>query len=184
MNEAHTALGRVALKNGDVEKAKLHLEQSIIDIATPQTVSFGRSLDLAKELMEAGEKVAVLRYSDQFELLCGVNNYWAFELRFAAENGQGNMRSSISSRKIYEEALREHQFLALKSRTPENRREHLLELIERTRSRVDTWSQRLEQAKGQQECKEESDYAKHTWQSEQRLLRKLESLLADGDEKQ
>ena len=182
VNKAHTALGGVAFKNGEVEKAKFHLEQSIIDIATPQTTSFGPSLDLARDLVRTGEKEAVLKYLDQFELLCGVNNRWAFEVRFAAEHGLESMPTDTASEKSYEEAFREHQFRALEARTSEDREEHLRELIERTRSRIDRWSQSDEQTK-EQESAELKDYEEHTWQLEQELLRKLESLLADDDEK-
>lgn len=63
-------LGRLALRDGDVEKAKTHLVESARIDGSPQLNSFGPNMTLAKELLEKGEKQAVLQY---FEL-CG--KFW------------------------------------------------------------------------------------------------------------
>jgi tetratricopeptide (TPR) repeat protein len=67
LNAAHTTLGRIALRNGDLEKAKFHLFESAKDVASPQTKSFGPDRQLAAELLDVGETEAVLKYWDLCE---------------------------------------------------------------------------------------------------------------------
>lgn len=62
MHEAHTILGRIALAQGDVPTAKAELLESARVRGSPQLGSFGPSLDLAGELLEAGEREAVLEF--------------------------------------------------------------------------------------------------------------------------
>jgi tetratricopeptide (TPR) repeat protein len=179
VNEAHTVLGRIAVKRGDLEKAKYHLKESIMEIASPQTKSFGPSLDLARDLLAAGEKAAVLEYLDNFELLCGVDNRWAFAIRFQAECGQESMEVEDRHSEAYDDAFREHQLRSLEARSPEKRQKHLQDLIEQTRDQIETESQIIEQEGelGSEELRE----AQVTKQREQEHLRKLELLLpADG----
>ncbi len=66
-HEAHTILGRVALKLGNVEKAKVHLWKSACVSGSAILGSFGPNMKLAKELLERGETVSVLRYLDRCE---------------------------------------------------------------------------------------------------------------------
>jgi tetratricopeptide (TPR) repeat protein len=182
VNEAHTVLGRIAVKRGDIEEAKYHLKESIIELASPQTKSFGPSLDLAGDLLAAGEKAAVLEYLDEFELLCGVDNQWAFAIRFQAERGQESMEVGDRHSEAYDDAFREHQLRSLEARSPEKRQKHLADLIEQTRDQIEAESQIIEQEGelGSEELRE----AQVTKKREQEHLRKLELLLpADGQSK-
>ena len=55
-------LGRVALRRGDIEKAKSHLIESARTDGSPVLCSFGPRMILAKELLGRGEAEVVLRY--------------------------------------------------------------------------------------------------------------------------
>jgi hypothetical protein len=66
----HLVLGRVAFQRGDIEDAKLHLLASAQSKGSPNLNSFGPNMSLAKDLLKAGEREAVLSY---FEL-CG--QFW------------------------------------------------------------------------------------------------------------
>ena len=55
-------LGRIALKSGDIEKAKSFLLASGQTPGSPVLDSFGPNMMLAKELLEKGERQAVLDY--------------------------------------------------------------------------------------------------------------------------
>ncbi len=69
---ARTVLGRVALRENDLEAAKIHLLKSVtIGSDNPSLRSFGPSFILARELLEKGEKSAVLEYLDV------VQTFWA-----------------------------------------------------------------------------------------------------------
>jgi hypothetical protein len=65
IHHGHLVLGRVALVCGDIEKAKEHLIEAGRTNGSPDLNSFGPNMTLAKELLVAGEKDAVLQY---FEL--------------------------------------------------------------------------------------------------------------------
>ena len=71
INEANTILGRVALREGDIEAAKAYLLESADTTGSPQLNSFGPSFLLARELLERGERGAVLQYLD------AVATFWA-----------------------------------------------------------------------------------------------------------
>ena len=58
-------LGRIALKDGDLEKAKAYLLASGKTPGSPQLDSFGPNMLLAKDLLEKGERKAVLQYFDE-----------------------------------------------------------------------------------------------------------------------
>lgn len=60
----NTILGRVALKEGDLEHAKEYLIKSAETPGSPELNSFGPSFILAKELLQEGEKEIVLNYLD------------------------------------------------------------------------------------------------------------------------
>lgn len=64
------ALGRIALINGDVESAKEYLLEAGRTPGSPQLDSFGPNMELARQLLERGEKDVILQY---FEL-CG--KFW------------------------------------------------------------------------------------------------------------
>jgi tetratricopeptide (TPR) repeat protein len=70
VHHAHLILGRLALRAGDVQQAKEHLLAAGRTPGSPPLNSFGPNMTLAKELLEKGERQAVLDY---FEL-CGA--FW------------------------------------------------------------------------------------------------------------
>jgi len=65
INAANTILGRVALREGDIEEAKIYLMLSAETTGSPQLNSFGPSFILARELLQQGEKNTVLGYLDR-----------------------------------------------------------------------------------------------------------------------
>jgi tetratricopeptide (TPR) repeat protein len=62
VHHAHSALGRVALRQKQTRDAKRHLIASAKTKGSPQLDSFGPSWDLAAELLDRGESKAVIRY--------------------------------------------------------------------------------------------------------------------------
>jgi hypothetical protein len=75
VHRAHTILGRVALRGGDLEAARGHLLKSAkVTRGSPQLNSFGPSFTLASELLEKEQRGTVLEY---LEL---VGTFWATEL--------------------------------------------------------------------------------------------------------
>jgi tetratricopeptide (TPR) repeat protein len=62
IHHGHLILGRIALREGDMEAAKSHLLAAGETPGSPQLNSFGPNMTLAKELLEKGEKQAVLEY--------------------------------------------------------------------------------------------------------------------------
>jgi tetratricopeptide (TPR) repeat protein len=65
IHHGNLVLGRISLKSGDIEKAKEFLIKAGKTTGSPQLNSFGPNMTLAKELLEKGEKEAVIKY---FEL--------------------------------------------------------------------------------------------------------------------
>lgn len=70
IHHAHTALGRIALRQNDVATAKMHLLAAGATPGSPQLRSFGPTFSLAAPLLQRGETEAVLRYLDQ------VQDFW------------------------------------------------------------------------------------------------------------
>jgi hypothetical protein len=68
INTANTVLGRVALREKNIEEAKRYLLLSAETIGSPQLNSFGPSFILARELLQKKEKEAVLHYLDRITL--------------------------------------------------------------------------------------------------------------------
>jgi hypothetical protein len=62
IHHAHIILGRMALLSGDLAEARQHLIQAGQTAGSPVLVSFGPNMMLAKELLEKGERDAVLKY--------------------------------------------------------------------------------------------------------------------------
>jgi hypothetical protein len=62
IHHGNLVLGRLALRDGDMAKAKQHLLAAGETPGSPQLNSFGPNMTLAKELLEKGEKEAVLEY--------------------------------------------------------------------------------------------------------------------------
>jgi len=64
LHAAHILLGRIRLKNGSMEEASEHLLMAGRTPDSPQLNSFGPNMRLAMELINIGERAAVLRYFD------------------------------------------------------------------------------------------------------------------------
>lgn len=64
VHKANLALGRLALRDGDIEQAKHYLVEAGKTPGSPQLNSFGPNMLLAKELLEKGETATVLAYLD------------------------------------------------------------------------------------------------------------------------
>jgi len=62
LHHAHITLGRIALRGGDLAEARKHLIQASQSQGSPQLDSFGPNMMLAKELLEKGERDAVIQY--------------------------------------------------------------------------------------------------------------------------
>jgi hypothetical protein len=60
----HVVLERLALVDGDRESAKRHLLAAGGTAGSPQLGTFGPNMTLARDLIKAGEKDAVLQYFD------------------------------------------------------------------------------------------------------------------------
>ncbi len=71
-HHAHTILGRIALRKGDIKEARAQLLASVHVSGTPVLKSFGPNMMLAKELLNNGESKTVLEYFT----LCG--EFWAY----------------------------------------------------------------------------------------------------------
>ncbi|MBW3625268.1 MAG: hypothetical protein KY468_17870 [Armatimonadetes bacterium] len=83
IHEGHTVLGRIALKGGNRDLAKQHLLDSAA-WGSPQLNSFGPSMELARELLAAGETDAVIAYLERCGEFwkCGYNlKHWIREIR-------------------------------------------------------------------------------------------------------
>jgi len=76
LHKANMCLGRLALRKGQLEEAKIFLRQAGETPGSPQLNSFGPNMALAKELLELGEKEAVLHY------LNACKKFWTWYLSF------------------------------------------------------------------------------------------------------
>ena len=74
IHDGNMVLGRIALKSGDIEKAKYYLIEAGKTPGSPQLNSFGPNMTLAKELLEKGEKEIVRKYFK----LC--ENFWEMDM--------------------------------------------------------------------------------------------------------
>jgi hypothetical protein len=73
---AHTVLGLLALKEGDVSAAVDALARSGATPGSPQLGSFGPNMQLAKELLRSGQAESVLRYFEQCRSFWKMGNVW------------------------------------------------------------------------------------------------------------
>jgi tetratricopeptide (TPR) repeat protein len=62
LHNGHLILGRIAIMNGQITRAKQHLIEAGKTPGSPALDSFGPNMSLAKELLEAGESEVVLDY--------------------------------------------------------------------------------------------------------------------------
>ena len=84
IHKANLALGRVALRSGDTVAATQYLKRAGETPGSPQLNSFGPNMTLAKELLERGEREAVIEYfklCDRFwDMDWGKLNQWSKEV--------------------------------------------------------------------------------------------------------
>lgn len=66
-HKGHVALGRIELRRNNLEQANIHLSEAGRTPGSPQLDSFGPNMLLAKELLQQGERDAVLKYIIQCE---------------------------------------------------------------------------------------------------------------------
>jgi hypothetical protein len=76
VHAGHSVLGLLALRAGDVKLSCEELEKSGATPGSPQLGSFGPSMQLARELLLAGETDAVLRYLDQCRRFWDMGATW------------------------------------------------------------------------------------------------------------
>lgn len=62
MHDANLVLGRIAVREGRIEAAKSYLIAAGESPGSPSLDSFGPNMTLAKDLLEKGERDAVLEY--------------------------------------------------------------------------------------------------------------------------
>ncbi len=65
IQDSNQVLGRIALSKSDVDEAKKRLLASADSDGSPQMNSFGPNMQLAKELLDKGEKEVVLEYFER-----------------------------------------------------------------------------------------------------------------------
>jgi hypothetical protein len=62
IQDYNLVLGRIALREGQIEKAKDHLIEAGKSPGSPQMDTFGPNMSLAKDLLEKGEEEVVIEY--------------------------------------------------------------------------------------------------------------------------
>lgn len=72
----HTALGLLALADGDTRVAVEHLRKSGETPGSPQLNSFGPTMRLARDLMRRGESAAVAEYLEQCRRFWAMGSSW------------------------------------------------------------------------------------------------------------
>lgn len=89
IHHANLIIGRIALKEGNIETAKEYLLKASQTPGSPQLNSFGPNMLLAKELLEIGETAVVLEYFD----LCA--KFWQpqFQQMFGADQWKEQIES-------------------------------------------------------------------------------------------
>ena len=96
IHRANIALGRLALREGNIEQAKRYLIEAGKTPGSPQLNSFGPSMLLAQELLEKGESAIVVEYIDlcsQFwNPLFGMGSTWK---KLIAEGKRPNFAANL-----------------------------------------------------------------------------------------
>ncbi len=84
VHKGNIVLGRIALKNDDIEQAKEYLHRAGDTPGSPQLNSFGPNMTLAKELLEKSESDAVKMYLKQckkfWEMDYDKLEFWTFQI--------------------------------------------------------------------------------------------------------
>jgi hypothetical protein len=73
IHNSNVVLGRLSLREGDLEKAKEHLLKAAKSKGSPQLDTFGPSLELANELLTLEERGVVLQY------LSSIGSFWEMD---------------------------------------------------------------------------------------------------------
>lgn len=97
-HHGNNLLGRIALADGNVEQAKKYLLKAANAPDSPILDAFGPNMQLAKELLEAGETEVVLEYFD----LCG--RFWkrgADKLKTWREAIKAGKKPDFSTHRLY-----------------------------------------------------------------------------------
>jgi hypothetical protein len=85
IQDANLVLGRIAVKEGRINDTKQFLLRAGASPGSPQMNSFGPNMSLAKDLIEKGERDAVLTYFGQcrifWKLDAGKLNQWSQEVK-------------------------------------------------------------------------------------------------------
>lgn len=115
IHKAHTALGRIALKEGDIQAACFHLARSMDNVLSRQITAFLPSLELVKELVAAGISGPVLSYLDQYDAMKADKTQSSFELRYQAEHGAGSHELNEDQ---FKTALLDHEYNQLAQMVP------------------------------------------------------------------
>jgi hypothetical protein len=87
IHHGNLVLGRLALKAGDVEKAKEHLLKAGLVSGGTNLSSFGPNMMLAKELLELGERQVVIKYLKQCANFWNTPDHRAEKWIYAVEQG-------------------------------------------------------------------------------------------------
>jgi tetratricopeptide (TPR) repeat protein len=74
-HQAHLILGRLALRDGDMAQAEQHLLAMGRISDSPSLASFGPNMQLAKELLDKGDRRPVLAYLDEFVPLRKIDHH-------------------------------------------------------------------------------------------------------------
>lgn len=85
IQDGNVVLGRIAVREGHTEEAKRYLRKAGESPGSPQMSSFGPNMSLAKDLLEQGERQAVLEYFDACRKFWTMGNgrldSWAHEVK-------------------------------------------------------------------------------------------------------
>lgn len=85
---ANLVIGRVELRNGNVEKARQYLLAAGQTPGSPQLNSFGPDMLFAKEMLKAGEKESVIEYLNLCEKFWAKNNSLIATWKAQIEKGE------------------------------------------------------------------------------------------------
>lgn len=85
LHDANTALGWSSLQNGDVKLANRYLLKSCDISVSPQLKTFGPTMFLAKQLLEAGERDIVVNYLEKCKKIwssqTGLIDSWVYTIK-------------------------------------------------------------------------------------------------------
>lgn len=74
IQDSNLVLGRLAIRDGNIEAAKVFLAEQAKSPGSPQMDSFGPNVSLAKDLLEKGETQAVVNYFTACKVFWKMNN--------------------------------------------------------------------------------------------------------------